>query len=461
MLQDTTTQTRSNPPGRARRRWRRGPASLLILAGMVLAAPTIAGAANPGSGTTTTGQDLNISIDSPADGATVPAGADLDLSGQAAIGPLPGNVNANVLYTVDSSGSTSGLGNDCNGDGTIGGADDDFNSSGFGGEIIDCEIAGVVALNQSLSGLTGVDGGVIDFTSSATTLDVDPLAAGSQAFTSPLGVDKDGDGVPDIEAAARSLLAGGNTSFDAPLNVINSTFAAQPAGENNIAFFLSDGVGVLSTGAGSPLQAAADAGTVVNTFSVGTGATGCGSGAGLRTIADTTGGTCTEVDDPGDLAAVIGGGGTAAGIDRVEVQIDGGAPIAASVDALSNWSATIPGSAITGPSHLIEATVYATDGTSATADITVVTEAADQPTTCVVTGLRYGPPAQQDVTVNDPDGVASITAVNVINGTVAVPTFTPGDPGPLVLTATKGNQSQRTFWEFDVTDSNGVTTHCV
>ena len=85
----------------------------------------------------------------------------------------------------------------------------------------------------------------------------------------------------------------------------------------------------------------------------------------------------------------------------------------------------------------------------------------NQPTTCVVTGLRKGPPAQQDVTVRDPDGIAVINHINVINGSTHVPTFTPGTPGPLVLTTTKINQTQRTFWEFDVTDSRGVTKHCV
>jgi hypothetical protein len=85
----------------------------------------------------------------------------------------------------------------------------------------------------------------------------------------------------------------------------------------------------------------------------------------------------------------------------------------------------------------------------------------NRPTTCVVTALRAGPPAQQDVTVRDPDGIAAIFNVHVLNGTVAVPPFTSGSPGPVVLTATKTIQSQRTFWEFDVTDSKGRTKHCV
>jgi hypothetical protein len=89
------------------------------------------------------------------------------------------------------------------------------------------------------------------------------------------------------------------------------------------------------------------------------------------------------------------------------------------------------------------------------------TNGTNSPTTCVVTALRAGPPKQQDVTVKDADGIASIFNVHVINGTVAVPAFTSGTPGPVVLTTTKTVQNENTFWEFDVRDSKGATHHCV
>ena len=85
----------------------------------------------------------------------------------------------------------------------------------------------------------------------------------------------------------------------------------------------------------------------------------------------------------------------------------------------------------------------------------------DSPTDCRVTALRRGPPAQQDVTVNDADGIARIFNVVVSNGSVNVPAFSPGTTGPVVLTATKSNQSQRTVWSFDVEDSFGNVKHCV
>jgi hypothetical protein len=80
--------------------------------------------------------------------------------------------------------------------------------------------------------------------------------------------------------------------------------------------------------------------------------------------------------------------------------------------------------------------------------------------TCVVTAVRAGPPAQQDVTVRAAGGLARISNVSVTNGTVAVPSFMSGTTGPVVITATKTNQALRTVWSFDATDSMGNTHHC-
>lgn len=354
-----------------------------ILAAAMLLIPATAFAVNPNSTTIpSTGQSLDIEITSPTDGATVPAGDPVTVEGLAGIGGL--SANANVMYVVDVSGSTSfPTFQDCDGDGAGGDADDDLNGDSTIGDTLDCEISGVLALNDSLSALVGVDGGVVPFGSSAVVADVDP-ATGQQDFTTPLDVDNNTNAIADLEEVLRSLdqgsvglftpnSVGTGTNFDSALASMNSAFAGQPAGENNVTFFLSDGEGSLSTGSGTPLQAAVDAGTVVNTYAVGGAVTAeCDPGQQLRTIADSTGGSCTVVANPADLAAQLGGA-TPAGIDRVEVSIDGGTPIGASLDALGNFSATIPGSAITGPSHTISATVFADDpdNTSVTADVTV------------------------------------------------------------------------------------------
>ena len=209
--------------------------------------------------------------------------------------------------------------------------------------------------------------------------DVDP-AGGAQTFTSPPSADKNANGASDITEVAKSVIrseigvftttgdAGGSTEFDPAITIANDAFVGQPAGEANVVFFLTDGVGSLSTGAGSPLAAADGAGTVINTFSVGGSASGCGTGTELRTMADTTGGTCREVADPSQLSATLGGV-TPAGISSVEVSVNGGTPVVATLDALGNYTATVPG--VTSAASTIVATVIANDGTRVSADIVV------------------------------------------------------------------------------------------
>jgi hypothetical protein len=80
--------------------------------------------------------------------------------------------------------------------------------------------------------------------------------------------------------------------------------------------------------------------------------------------------------------------------------------------------------------------------------------------TCVVTGLIAGPPKQQQVTVTASAGLASITQVQITNGTVSVAPFTTGTTGPVVVTATKTDQSQTTSWDFVATDVLGNSQYC-
>ncbi len=92
----------------------------------------------------------------------------------------------------------------------------------------------------------------------------------------------------------------------------------------------------------------------------------------------------------------------------------------------------------------------------------VVTVAPDNtPPRCFVSAVRAGPPKQLDLTAQDAgSGIASITVVSVSNGTVDVPDFTPGTTSPVVITATKTDQSKPTVFNVDVTDVDGNTTHC-
>ena len=72
------------------------------------------------------------------------------------------------------------------------------------------------------------------------------------------------------------------------LTSMNTAFATQPPGENNAAFFLSDGFPTtFSTGPGTPLGNAADQGTTIFTYAIGPAVAGaCSAGEPLRVIAE-------------------------------------------------------------------------------------------------------------------------------------------------------------------------------
>jgi hypothetical protein len=389
--------------------------SAAVLAFLV-AAP--AWAVNPNSGSTTTSQLLNIEILDPADGDTKVMGFDFDVSGIVGIGSLSQDLN--VAYVVDVSCSTnftSTRNQDCNSDGVVN-AGDDINGDGVIGSTLDCEIAGVLELNDSLSGLLGVEAALVPFGTQSTVADIDPFT-GQQNFTYP-DADYDFDLEYDPEFVARSLRVGqvleytpysvyNGTSFTAALAAMNGAFADQPAGETNVAFFLSDGIGTLST---TTLNETALAGTVVNTYSVGPGASGCSPGDGLRTIADATGGVCTEVLDPADLDSVLVGA-QPAGIDAVEIRINGGAWMTAFLDPLGNFIGTIGGAELLEGANLIEARVLATDGTEVVADIIVYGLLPNEPPEAVCMDATFSADADCQVGIDamdidggstDPDG---------------------------------------------------------
>ena len=363
----------------------KGRIALIILLSLITI--TIAYADNPATGQTTTGQNLNIFVQNPANGGTVNVcDQPLVVTGQTAIGEL--NQSANVSYIMDLSGSVTFVTNmDCNGDGIPGNAGDNFNGDSRNGDILDCEISGIIALNESLS-TANAEGSIVPFGSSAVNADVSPLA-GQQIFVSPLLVDANNNGIPDLPEVARStgtLFPNGNsfinlftpstfgtgTNFNAALTSMNTAFATQPVGEIDVAFFLSDGDATVSTGPGSPVQIAADAGTVVNTYSIGNGASGCDPGDSLRTIANITGGVCTPVTDPTTLSAILQGT-TPTDIDWVIVSLNGSEFQYAVLNALGGWTVSFPELDL-DTEYLIEATVRAEDGTLVTADITVHTD---------------------------------------------------------------------------------------
>lgn len=359
----------------------------LLSAGALLAVVVgSAGAANPASATTTTNQELTVEVSLSTANDPVWLGTAVNASAEATLGA---GDTANIVYVVDVSGSMENPGfnpfqpavGDCDGDGLVGTA-------------LDGACVGLIALNASLGSATNANVGLVAFGSGGKTADMGP-AGGAQTFTSPPDNDDNVNSVPDAEEVIRSLqtefggggaLGGiglftpditasfpGGTNYDAALSNMNTSFATQPVTDINTGFFLSDGAPTaFTTGAGSPLQDAIDAGTRILTFGIGGGAAGsCAPGAPLFTIADSTGGTCTEVADPSTLSTVLPAQLT--NIASLELEVNGVS--VASVSGSEPVAMVLPNVDITAALvvgiNTIEATAIAEDGTQVTASTTL------------------------------------------------------------------------------------------
>ena len=81
------------------------------------------------------------------------------------------------------------------------------------------------------------------------------------------------------------------------------------------------------------------------------------------------------------------------------------------------------------------------------------------PISIVLTGVIAGPPKQIQVTIQDAtEGLASVVITESDNATTVVPAFVPGDLLPLVITATKIDQSMFFTIGVKVTDVAGTVT---
>jgi hypothetical protein len=273
----------------------------------------------------------SVSIDDPG----APIAGTVKLTGK--VGAGAGGVMS-VLYVIDASGSTGDpQGSDCSGNG-VAGAEDNFNGDASVGDVLDCEIAGVLALNKSLPA-AGVQVGLVGLAGTAAAADLDP--AGSAAFVPPDFTG--GESRPRIESVARSVTMfrvglydprdlDGGTNFDAAIQVALSTLANAPAGPKWI-MFLSDGDAPVADATLEQLQQSQ---ARLRSFGVGSGAT-CASSASLYKLAATTGETCEVVHNPASLAAALTGSQPEA-VNGVRVTING-VSVAADLDALGGWSA--------------------------------------------------------------------------------------------------------------------------
>ncbi len=276
----------------------------------------------------------SVSIDAPA----APSAGTVRLTGNA--GPGAGGVTS-VVYVLDASDSSAtSVGSDCSGNGASG-PEDDFNGDGRVGDVLDCEIAGVIALNNSVAATPGVQVGLVALAARAAAADLDPV--GSASFVAPATTG--GDGRPRIESVARSIvrhqiglydtrdLGGTGTNFDEALGIALSMLGSAPAGPRHI-MFLSDGEAPVSDGRLAELS---QSGVRLRSFGIGARAT-CGKWASLNKMASATGESCQLVPNPAALAASLTGSQPDA-VNSVTVTI-GRVSVAATLDALGGWSAS-------------------------------------------------------------------------------------------------------------------------
>ena len=204
---------------------------------------------------------------------------------------------------------------------------------GVSNTVLDGELGGALALNAAAIhagtvaevAAIGFAGNLTPVTANARSYDLSP-ASGLNTFVAPNA----GSGTPYLQTALQSSfvaafsggsndglslftpeVVGTGTNFWAAIHELRSVVATSSA-SNKLAVFLSDGT-ANQTGTGTTftqeLALLAATGIKVDTFAVGPGA-GCTTtpnvNGALFQISNTTGGTCTPLDDPAAITAVPG-----------------------------------------------------------------------------------------------------------------------------------------------------------
>ena len=265
-----------------------------------------------------------------------------------------------VLFVVDVSSSTKlEQKNACAG-GTVEPTKDDphpddVNGDGVVGDVLDCQIAAVNALNASLARIprsaSAVQVGLEAFGRNAALA---PLTASGLHFVAPGAVAEGSGGLSRITAAATDLrrgrirryqeiVVGTATDYDAAVSTALTSLQGAPAGPKWI-MMMSDGASAVSD---ETLAAVTASGVRTRTFAVGKSAT-CDAGTALVRIAGASGEQCIKTSRPSDLASEL----TAAqpgDVTGVSVSV-AGLTAAADVDPIGNWHARflLPAGSYTG-----------------------------------------------------------------------------------------------------------------
>ncbi len=316
----------------------RGRALLVPFSIAVIVVLAFAGAAGAVDGNLPGGTSISVDITAPADGAVkvFPPG-NIELEGTASVGAGVAVPNTGFIYVVDGSGSSaSPAGGDCGPEQNPG------DPETVEDEIIDCEIAAVITLNNAVTALGTVGQvGMTIFAGASATADATPPVSGDDPLIAP-GADADTNGVPDVDEVLHSIRVAefggeqggffqfatklipdlGGTDF-ADAAGAACTLAASLSPTNKQVIFLSDG----SANVGADVTTVLPCGGVVfQTFAVGSLAS-CvldPSGRGsLQEIADLTGGSCFEIADPSDLPDAIVPAIVQSQLVSLELSVDG------------------------------------------------------------------------------------------------------------------------------------------
>jgi hypothetical protein len=323
-------------PTQRRRRGR------LPLAGVLAALVMLASAGSPSAqtaGNLPGGTSISVEITAPSDGALIvsPSG-NVDLEGIAEVGEGVPVANTGFVYVLDGSGSSAGsAGGDCGPDQNPG------DPQAAQDEIIDCEIAAVVSLNDTVSGLGTVGQVAMElFAGAPVVADATP-AGGDDPIIAP-EADANANGTPDVTEVLRSIriaeFSGEDSGFwqftVKPTPDIFLTDLAEAAAQacavassmttpSKRVVFLSDG---LANG-GADVTTVLPCGDVVfETFAVGSGSSCAGDPTGrgsLQEMAALTGGTCHQIADPTDLPDEIVPAIVQSQLLKLELSVDGGA----------------------------------------------------------------------------------------------------------------------------------------
>jgi len=279
----------------------------------------------------------SVTINAP----NAPTAGTVNLTGS--VGSGAGEVTT-VLYVVDATDTTAfPAGSDCSGNGALG-AEDDLNGDGRVGDVLDCEISGVSALDSSLAATTGVQVGMVGFSNEAAAADLNPDPNGTATFVPP-GFTDPGQR-PRVETVARSIVrneiglydrkslggSGDRTAFNDAVAVALNTLSTAPSGPKYI-MFLSDGRVPISD---ASLDRLTQSGVRLRSFGIGARAT-CAPFGSLYKMAVATGERCVLVQNPASLGAGLTGTQPDA-VNGVTVSIDG-VSVAAEVDAVGGYSA--------------------------------------------------------------------------------------------------------------------------